>query len=62
MKTLILYRRDFAQAALAFGDGLSFNDVLDAVGIDTHTMVAGRAIDNEYDSVEIVVHSAKAEV
>ena len=54
MKTVILYKSDLNDS----GYGIGWDGLLDAVGIDTHSVVNGKIVSNEIEEVEIVVHSA----
>lgn len=54
MKHVILYKSDFANGDL----GMSWEGLLDAVGIETHILVGGRYVDREIEEVELVVSKA----
>jgi len=55
MKYVTLYREDFNNPL--YGD--VFNLMLEDLGIETHTLVAGRNIDREIQSVDLVVVSTE---
>ena len=38
--------------------GIGWDGLLDAVGIDTHSVINGKIVRNEIEEIEIVVHSA----
>ena len=54
MKTVILYKNDLDSSGL----GIGWDGLLDAVGIDTHSVVNGKIVSNDVEEIEIVVHSA----
>ena len=54
MKTVILYKSDLDDSGL----GIGWDGLLDAVGIDTHSVVNGKIVSNDVEEIEIVVHSA----
>ena len=54
MKTVILYKSDLDDSGL----GIGWDALLDAVGIDTHSVVNGKIVSNDVEEIEIVVHSA----
>ena len=56
MKTVILYKSDLDDSGL----GIGWAGLLDAVGIDTHSVVNGKIVRNDVEEIEIVVHSATA--
>ena len=56
MKTVILYKSDLDNSGL----GIGWDGLLDAVGIDTHSVVNGKIVSNDVEEIEIVVHSATA--
>jgi hypothetical protein len=51
MKYLTLYKDDIAHGSVMSWDGLLGN-----LGVETHTIVAGRTIDKEIDSVTVAIH------
>ncbi len=57
MKTITLYRDDFAGSSFAN----IFDGILEDLGVETHTTVAGRSISNEIDEVTIRVSSVSPE-
>ncbi len=59
MKTIILYKDDFKHNC--FGFGMSWEGLLEDLGIETHEVVAGRRIDKELEEVTITVVKAEAE-
>jgi len=54
MTELILYADDFKSTSM-------WHYVLDMVGVETHTTVAGKVIDRDVETVTIRVQSAKEE-
>ena len=54
MKTVTIYRDDMNNRI----HGNLFNSLLEDLGIETHVTVAGKSINREIDSVDIVVMSA----
>jgi hypothetical protein len=50
MRIVTLYKDDLARDSVMSWDGL-----LENLGVETHTIVAGRTIDKEIESVEISV-------
>ena len=54
MKTVIMYKSDLDNS----GYGIGWDGLLDAVGIDTHSVVNGKIVSNDVEEIEIVVHSA----
>jgi len=56
MKTVILYESDFANNQI----GMTWADLLDNLGIETHVLVGGRWIDKEIESVTLKVASVEA--
>ena len=57
MSCLVLQRDDFKNNGL----GVSFDEVLYQLGIETHAIVAGRAVDREINEVTIWVSRSEAE-
>ena len=55
-KSVILFKDDLANGSL----GLSWNGLLETLGVDTHTMVDGKLIDRQIDSVDIIVQETVA--
>ena len=53
-RTVILYKSDLDDSGL----GIGWDGLLDAVGIDTHSVINGKIVRNEIEEIEIVVHSA----
>lgn len=51
MQELVLYKDDFKSTSM-------WHHVLDMVGVETHTTVAGKVIDKDVEMVTILVHSA----
>ena len=51
MKVLTLYKDD-----IAAGSMLSWNGLLEDLGVETHVLVGGRIIDKEIDHVDISVY------
>ena len=54
MKKVILYKSDLDDSGL----GIGWDGLLDAVGIDTHSVINGKIVRNDVEEIEIVVHSA----
>ena len=54
MKTVILYKSDLDDSGL----GIGWDGLLDAVGINSHSVVNGKIVSNDVEEIEIVVHSA----
>ena len=54
MKKVILYKSDLDDSGL----GIGWDGLLDAVGIDSHSVVNGKIVRNDVEEIEIVVHSA----
>ena len=54
MKTVILYKNDLDDSGL----GIGWDGLLDAVVIDTHSVINGKIVSNDVEEIEIVVHSA----
>jgi hypothetical protein len=54
MKTVTIYREDMNNRI----HGNLFNSLLEDMGIETHVTVAGKLINRDIDSVDIVVMSA----
>ena len=54
MKTVTIYRDDMNNSI----HGNLFDSLLEDLGIETHVTVAGKLINREIDSVDIVVMSA----
>ena len=52
MQELVLYKDDFKSTSM-------WQHVLDMVGVETHTTVAGKVIDKDVETVTIRVQSAK---
>ena len=52
MQELVLYKDDFKSTSM-------WHHVLDMVGVETHTTVAGKVIDKDVETVPIRVQSAK---
>ena len=52
MQELVLYKDDFKSTSM-------WHHVLDMVGVETHTTVAGKVIDKDVETVSIRVQSAK---
>lgn len=57
MKTITIFREDMNNEL----HGNMFNSLLEDLGIDTHIVVGGRAIDREIDQIDITVASANEE-
>ena len=57
MKTVILYADDFANNGL----GMSFEDLLENLGIETTVVVDGKIVVREIDKIELTVADAKVE-
>jgi hypothetical protein len=55
MKTITLYKDDFSGNALHPN---MWENTLEDLGIETHTVVAGRSINNEYNEVTLTVVGA----
>ena len=51
MKTLTLYKDDIATTSV-----LSWNSLLEDLGVETHVLVGGRYIDKEIDHIDITVY------
>jgi hypothetical protein len=62
MNTVTLFKDDLANTELSLIGclGLSWNGLLEQIGVETHTLVDGRWIDRKVDSVEIVVRETSA--
>ena len=56
MRTLTLYKEDLNPRSILTWDG-----ILDNLGIDTHVLVNGRYIDRELDAVTITVAQAEGD-
>tara|TARA_R110002012_G_scaffold22906_14_gene78381 strand:+ start:858 stop:1037 length:180 start_codon:yes stop_codon:yes gene_type:complete len=54
MRSITIYRDDMNNPI----HGNLFNSLLEDLGIETHVTVAGRSMNREIDSVDIVVMSA----
>ena len=54
MKPVIMNKRPLDDTGL----GIGWDGLLDAVGIDTHSVINGKIVRNEIEEIEIVVHSA----
>ena len=48
MKTLTLYKDDIATTSI-----MSWNSLLEDLGVETHVLVGGRYIDKEIDHIDI---------
>ena len=51
MKYLTLYKEDIAHESI-----MSWDSLLEDLGVDTHQFVGGRFIDKEIDSVTVAIH------
>ena len=51
MKVLTLYKDDIATTSV-----MTWNGLLEDLGVETHVLVGGRYIDNEIDHVDISVY------
>jgi hypothetical protein len=56
MRTLTLYKEDLNPRSILTWDG-----ILEDLGIDTHVLVNGRYIDRELDAVTITVAQAEGD-
>jgi hypothetical protein len=61
MKTVTLFKDDLANAESdPVQLGMSWNGLLEQIGVETHTLVDGRWIDRKVESVDIVVRETTA--
>ena len=51
MKTLTLFKDDIATTSI-----MSWNSLLEDLGVETHVLVGGRYIDKEIDHVDITLY------
>ena len=51
MKTLTLYKDDIATTSV-----LSWNGLLEDLGVETHVLVGGRYIDKEIDHIDLTLY------
>ena len=56
MKRVVLFKDDLANSEL----GLSWNGLLETLGVKTHTLVDGKWVERQIDSVDIIVQSTVA--
>ena len=57
MKNIILYADDFAND----GMGMSFEDLLEMLGIETTVVENGKIVHRELDKIELTVSNVKVE-
>ena len=51
MKTLTLFKDDIATTSI-----MSWNSLLEDLGVETHVLVGGRYIDKEIDHIDITLY------
>ena len=55
MKTITIYREDMNNSL----HGNLFNSLLEDLGVATHTLVAGRMIDNEIEEITLNIQESQ---